>query len=371
MNMMRKYSVASTAQAHFLPTMGSSVACWEKAISKQNGISKITITELASFAALLHEDNDSDSYLTSPIYYAFTGRYGLWIYSEGNSFIPFCWHPNVAGQILIFPTRGVANTDILTNLLTKLPQPPVGMRLARVKVNAAVETVRKHLLETSNHTINLTPIVEQVLDWKFPVRILSTSKVAAMKGHDFKQVRNHVRQIDKRNVQIENITSEHTQSILAFVNRWARQASPRSEDIADYIAPYERLLTFVEIKELNMYGFVVIINNEIQACTIWDISNTGSTRTANRFVNICNVDYRGLADYVMHQTAIRRLSTGIDYMNIGGSELASLDSFKNKFVPIQSINLCSADIISDNDHLQVADPENFSSLQEANHVRNQ
>jgi hypothetical protein len=92
---------------------------WEESVSVLKRFIRLTEENRGLFFALLGKESDLDSYATSPVYYAFTGRKGLWLYQDGNSYVPLCWHPNVDGQILVFPPRGQYHPTILKKVLMK------------------------------------------------------------------------------------------------------------------------------------------------------------------------------------------------------------------------------------------------------------
>jgi hypothetical protein len=58
-------------------------------------------------------------------------------------------------------------------------------------------------------------------------------------------------------------------------------------------------------------------------------------------MNLCNVACRGLPEFLINATAEKLHANGIPFLNLGGSETAGLDRFKNKFAPALSITLCS------------------------------
>jgi hypothetical protein len=314
-------------------------AHWEASINECIGIHRVTENNMLDFCTLLKSESDLDSYLTSPAYYAFTGRNGLWIYQNQASYIPFCWHPNIPGQILIFPQRGDRNIGALANLLRQLPEPPSGLRLARIqKENFWTD------FDYISYPVALAPVVEHVLDWKYPVRVLSTEKVMQMQGADFRYIRNHVRQIIRRNIQIEPITKTDGGHLRNFICKWAKGHTDKPAEVGEVSAPYQKIMEMLASPCFRLDGFVLKIDGAIQAFTLWDLSN-GKAATANRFANLCNLDYRGLPEFVTRYTAERLFISGIQYLNIGGSETVGLDQFKNKFMPDYSLHLHSVDAI--------------------------
>ena len=314
------------------------IQLWEQHVNTHGNFKQINEYNQKYFSDLLSTENDADSYLTSPTYYAFTGRHGLWIYQEGQSFIPFCWHPNVAGQILIFPQRGTPNSSLLQNFLHKIPEPPKGLRIARVKNGTDLQ------LPEIEQSVIFAPVIENVLDWKFPVRVLSTERVMNISGPGFKRVRNHVNRIKSKNVWAKSLHEVSRPLLNDFIHAWAIDNASSVSDAEELVALYQKILAMSDKHALNLNGFVVLIDERIEALNIWDISNV-DIRIANRFVNLCNTSFRGLADYSLQQAAERLHRQGIQYLNVGGAETASLDQFKSKFMPAYSIEMHSIDIV--------------------------
>jgi Phosphatidylglycerol lysyltransferase, C-terminal len=331
-------------------TLAQEIINYEQHLNESKFFRQITRENFASFSAQLAIKNDPDSYLTSPTYYAFTGRNGLWLYHKHEAFIPVCWHPNVPGQLLVFLLDIDLRQEILSEFLNDLTSPPKGTKLARIKSH------RTEMLEQIN-TCSLSrsyicvPVTENVLDWKYPVRILSAEKVAAMQGADFRKIRNHVKKTRSRNVRVEPFSFNHYDGLRRFVVAWAQHMTVQEDKIASYQGPYEKMLHLLEAGILKADGFIVLINDEIQSFTLWDISNTGANQTANQFVNITNVKYRGLAEFNTVHMAEMLFDKGIQYLNIGGAESVGLDSFKKKFMPVESIELRSIVVAENNDGL--------------------
>ncbi|MDD3181332.1 MAG: phosphatidylglycerol lysyltransferase domain-containing protein [Alphaproteobacteria bacterium] len=320
---------------------GENVLNWERQAEAIDGVQRILPHDSRAFCEALLHDSDIDSYLTSPIYYFFTGRKGLWIYKEGDTFVPFCWHPNVSDQILIFPERGAATNSVLPALLKKLPVPAAGLRLARVK--SGYDAPACGTISTPNRSVSLSPVVEQVLDWKYPIRVLSTETLSKMEGPAYRYIRNHVRHIETAGASVVSLQDVNPVEVDAFINNWSSAATNISTETAELVRLYRYILSLSQMPFVRLKGFVVLVQGEIEALTMWDVSNPDDP-TGNRFVNLCNTSYRGMADFSTRSLANKLLSDGVQYLNIGGAETVNLDQFKRKFVPAFSIRLESIDV---------------------------
>lgn len=295
-------------------------------------------TRLAEIRELLSKEESQDSYATSMAYYAYTGRRGLWFYRHTpRTYIPFCWHPNVDGQILIFPPCGPEKSyRAIEALMNDLPSPPAGFRLARF--GSADQAAMQHEMVFSSQSF--VRVKEKVLDWIYPSHILSTNKAASLVGHDYMLIRNRLRQVKKHETHFEPLTAAHSFAVTQLARRWAVLHADESDSLIDLTSPYSEMLNLVRTKELGLKGLVFFVDGEIQAATIWDVSNR-ETPTANIFMNLCNKTIKGLSELAIHTTAEHLAAQGVQYMNLGGSESEGLDHYKKKFHPVRSINLCS------------------------------
>ena len=202
-------------------TLSQEIKDWEFDVAIHKKFMFLTPENRALFFALLGKENDLDSYATSPVYYAITGRKGLWIYQDGNTYVPLCWHPNIEGQILVFPPRGKENPHILKRLLTEIPIPPAGIKLARIKKDDLECEWLKSIQSTAGRLISIVPVEELTLDWRYPVRILSTEKVAKLEGGHYYRIRNYISQAKRHNIRIESLSANHAPQIISFAYRWA------------------------------------------------------------------------------------------------------------------------------------------------------
>ena len=310
---------------------------FEDWLEQSERVESLTDVNVSRLVNLLGSEEDCDSYAVSPAYYAFTGRHGLWLYHYDGTYLPFCWHPNIAGQILIFPPRGERNYAAITALLDEAPMPPEGFLLARFKPQeiSQLKTFYAFLRRAS-----FEPVEEKVLDWRYPARILSTLNTAQMLGRDYMSIRNRIQQIKKYPVNIYSLSCEHIPEIEALACRWANRQAEAPNELIDLVSPYKKTLRLLNHKELGLEGLVFVIDNQIQAVTMWDVSNP-QHKMANLYMNLCNVAYHGLSEFSVKATATKLCEAGVPLLNLGGSETAGLDHFKNKFAPVLSVNLCS------------------------------
>ncbi|MDD3028870.1 MAG: phosphatidylglycerol lysyltransferase domain-containing protein [Alphaproteobacteria bacterium] len=316
---------------------------WEIEASLLGRFLRLTKENWDLFFAFLGKEKDLDSYLTSPVYYALTGRKGLWLYQDGNTYVPVCWHPNVDGQILIFPPRGEENSKILQKLLTEIPIPPAGIRIARIKKEDIHASFLRDIKCPLGRSVALSQIEETVLDWHFPVRTLSTERVKNMSGSDFMKARNHLKQMKKHKTSVVPLTPFYDKQVIEFANRWASNRTTNPHEIKELISPYIETMSLIKDESFRLGGHIFFVDEKVQAVTMWELPNN-ALQIANAWVSLCNAHCNGLSEFVMKTTAEALWERGIPYINYGGSETKGLDDYKNKYVPVYSLDLCSIDV---------------------------
>ena len=330
-----------TASEFLAPSApANAIKAYERALGAVRDLHRVTAAEFRAFADRLSSASDPDSYLTSPTYYAITARHGLWVYETASDFIPIGWHPNVPGQLLAFPIAG--HHEGLGQLITSLPPPPNGLRVARVK-NVRAQWLFATQIPAATTCHIAIPHPEPVLDWTFPIRLLSTHRVAAMEGSAFRYVRNHYKQIALTQHRIEPLAKDHHAEIRAFVSRWAASKDPDREQQAQRCNPYDIMLDLAAA-DAPVGGFVTLMDKQIVGFSLWDISNGASGPVANRYANL-TIGQRGLAEF---QTVIMcqlLRDQGIANVNVGGAETSGLDRFKAKFHPVHSVPACSVTVL--------------------------
>lgn len=317
---------------------------FENTINSISSILKIDDSAVDGFCSDLAQDEDADSFISSAAYYLFTGRRGLWVYRHyTGAVVPFCWHPNVNGQILVFPSCKKQNDfEAVQTLLSLLPTPPKGVHLARIK--------EEHL-----HLLNVTPrmrapsffypIEETELDWRYPAHVVSTEQVMKLEGHDYMLVRNRLRQAYKKTLSVAVFDPSYLEEIKDLVYRWALLHASTHQGIVNLIAPYFALFDLLQQQHLGLKGLVFYVDGQVQAISAWDVSNV-KKRAANLFINLCNISFKGLSEFMIQETA-RFLfeKEQVHYLNLGGSEMATLNRYKKKFMPVYSQKLMTLNVI--------------------------
>jgi hypothetical protein len=335
------------------------IEIWETDIALRKNFVRIDEHNFSLLVDMLAELNHQDSFQTSALYYAYTGRRGIWLYHHPLGLVPLCWHPNLAGQILIFPLGGSLPPLLLAALLAELPDPPAGLRLARMSDSSASPA---QFMLIDDGVARLEKITEDFLDWRTPVRVLATAKVAAAQGGDFMVIRNRLKQAQKLRPTLLPLAKVNSQDINDLILGWALKQVRCTTEIDAYIKPYQEIFRLAQHQVFQLDGVGVFFDGVLQALIAWDISNHRAP-TANIFVNIANTACKGLSKLVIHTAAQILQARGIEFMNLGGSETESLDRFKAKFNPAYSLSLHSVDVTVERDN-QAGELQIFSELSE-------
>ena len=330
--------MSGTSATMLKPSNSVSQLKWEDAFESLPGVRRVDEDNWQDLHNRLAGCDAGDSYITSVNYYLFTGRRGLWLYEDVGAFRVVCWHPNIDGQILVFPQMGDTSFDILPELLEQMPVPPNGLHLVRVPQDDA-----GHI--TLNETAGSFLVQEEtVLDWRFPVHVLSTQLVVDAQGRQFMNIRNCLRQTHKRSIKLMAFDAvQHSRMLENMLHRWASHNATTPEEYENYYSPYESMFAGSMDKARGLNGVMIIVDDVLQAVGLWDISNN-QRKTANLFVNISNTAIKGLSELLITKCCEALQAQGIGLLNIGGSETSGLDAYKRKFCPVESIALSTIDV---------------------------
>lgn len=275
----------------------------------------------------------NDSYIYSPVYYLFTGRYGLWSYIRGSIIINILRHPNNQESFLIMPAFNYEN----------------GLLSIEVTIDTAIELHKNHpelcftlaRIPSTWHGIMREELkCKEIseLDWIFPCRVLSTQLVDNMVGKHFQQVRQRINHLDIKNLSVSDIDiNKDSPELLELVQDWAMIRNMSGYTIEDLVSPTKKIIDLFKSSRLNLHGIKIKCNNRVESFCIYEVKGL----IANEFSIISNVDIVGLAEYQMHQMCHHLHLRGVEYINLGGSETEGLDRFKKKFHPVISHNLNS------------------------------
>ncbi len=272
-----------------------------------DGVKRITIANACDLD-FLNDLRNPDSYSVSPAYYLMTGRRGLWRYSREGENILFCIHPNQEGVILLFnPER---RESILHHFLENPILSSWPVRISRVA-------------ETDRHPGR--QLEEDILDWRFPVCVLDTGQVSALKGLRFADLRNQFNRGFKQGFSLLPYTPELKDKVSDLIGAWKE---PECQE------PYRKLLEIIDACPSRNQGVIAIDGGKAIGFVHFEMP-LQNDNPANSLSLVCAPGYRGLEEFMMVVICKRLHAHGISRLNIGGSESQGLHRFKMKFSPEQ------------------------------------
>jgi hypothetical protein len=288
-----------------------------------------------------------DSYLKSLPYFLLTGRKGFYFFRDKNTSLSVTAHPHSENTLIVFPEYD-GDGELTVSLLNHLAEKEFNVQLGRYtqedynKLSVALNKDKRSRIKS------IQIKAEDILDWRYPSRILETKAIAELSGKKFDTIRNKFNKStrdselktvplsDPEALKIMQSTIFHWLAGLAFLGR------ETGEDVSGF---YQTLLQHIKDFPNFFDGFVTRTKKEAVGFTIWDI--TGDT--ANALAGLNKRSIAGMSEF-QTVTACRMLNEkGIKRYNLGGSETKSLDKFKLKFHPVDSIQLFSCDVEFNNE----------------------
>ena len=293
---------------------------------------KININNLITLCSKVSYE---DSYSCSPVYYLMTGRKGGWIIKKGAlSFITML-HPNMEQCMLIFPAFRENGNSIDLSEEKELAE-------ILLKENPLLESVRiarvpESLVESCSDII----IDEDLLDWRYPIRILDVDGILSLKGKGYAQVRQRLNRFQIEHCTIHKIeTFSDYNIVLNMVREWIREFPYTEYSEADLLQPTRTLLNLMNNEKLKISGQIIRYDERPVSYCIWEEKSD----IANAYAMSAERKIPGLAEYNIVTMCRQLAKKGIKKVNIGGSETEGLNRYKKKFSPIQSIPLYTCEI---------------------------
>ena len=299
-----------------------------------------------------HKDK-VDSYLNSALYYMITGRRGAWAYKNEDCVLIICAHPHIDDRLMVFPEIGRGDYTLTASVLNMLDVPANGVQLARYS-EADLVALRSQLSKLNDTSVSDLRVGEEaVMDWRYPVHILDTEKVAAMDGSDFKQVRKKFRHA-ARDVTHVPLRQENALRLMrSALKFWEGNMIYNTKDTDDMSEFYLALFEIMERNPESIDGLFFMQGRKPLGFSVWDVPQAD---TANFLVSLCDTSVAGLSDYQVVSSCQDLHARGVKYLNKGGSETPSLDAFKAKFMPARSLDILSAEVVyrqAEYEHVEV------------------
>jgi len=331
------------------------------ALRNRFSLERVSKGLLGRLREILGSSKSLDAYVRSPLYFAMTGRNGLYyIYSQSwNVGLLACPHPNDVSTLLLFipfiydrHSFRRCITAIAVDLKSGSESSLWGL-FSRFD-NVHIARVPKCLIEQSDlergRVLKGCHIQrEDKLDWIYPSYDISLSKSVSPTGGNLSSYRNKLNKFKGRGVTPvlfgDVPVEERVAAMRSIAKRWADNKLKCEHDGGDLafienelLEPYEYLASLAENPVFFIDGIFLKRGSEYIAFRLWEDSGDYA-HPVSSFAALMASYEPGCSEYLHYEAARRLLACGYKEMCIGGSESAGLDSFKQKFQPIRGHKL--------------------------------
>jgi len=271
-----------------------------------------------------------DSYLDCALYYIVTLRAGGWMIEANGNLLFAGLHPHDESVVLLFPERSQNATFQTTWELLKS-----GFFGAK-KISLA-RFPDKETQAFSRHTgVFLESHVDRDMDWVFPIHVLNTADAAAMQGSKFVKIRNKVRRARTAVRRIETVDHQPHAVLQDAYSLWCERmrhiAGASFDGAAEY---YAASIDLLRRHPHSMQGIAALDEEDrVVGATFWSTPRSGRS---NLYINVCEPSIVGLSDYLLTEACAVAGRQGTVLLNLGGSEIGSLNEFKQKYDPAHSL----------------------------------
>lgn len=291
--------------------------------------------DLPMLQRIFEKAHSTDPYARSAAYFAMTGRGGLWVYGGRGKGLVVAAHPNDPSAILAFPPFGDGGAQLLPSLLNEPWLDGKRLLLSRFTAAALSETA-KVLPQAADWIVE-----ETRLDWRYPVHVLDTTRVALHEGQAFHDFRKNVHRAWRAGLTTHPLDPEQDrQSVTAIASAWALD---HEGSRAELTAPVRRILDLMACTTLPIHGLMVVDENgRPVGYSIWEETSPQSGM-ANGLGNSALPGMKGPSELSYLAACDTLRARGFNAFCIGGSETPGLDAFKRKMNPAASVDLVTLD----------------------------
>lgn len=283
---------------------------------------------------LLERSRSDAPFARSAAYFAMTGRNGLWLYGDTQTFMMIARHPNDSDKLLLFPPFGASPAKLITKALDD-PRLPSGIiELARLSAGDALLTER---LSSRSQTVRR----EETLDWTYPVHVVSPDIITNREGRPFVSFRGHINRAMRGGLKTEPVDiSKHENELKSIIQEWAINRGDTAFSIEDLTSPTLKAIELMKTSNLDIRG-TLSKTKDGTPIGFWLWEQNGNTA-----MSLVRAYLRapGNAELGILGMAQQLKASGIPHMCLGGSETEDLDRFKRKMQPVRSIELNTVDL---------------------------
>ncbi len=310
----------------------SNVALRPSSLKQEPALIEITSEMLPLLEKVVQCNDKADPFSRSAGYYAMTGRNGLWLYGDHDTNMVIARHPNKDDTILFFPPFGKDPFSLLQTAFND-PQIPEGkIQVARIGQDDMALAFKLQAAGTP------APQTETILDWTYPIHVISAEKVIEHRGGEYNNFRAHLNKAFRAGYTAQSLSADtHYDAALEIVTRWAKDGKKDGYTFDDLTTPTKQLLDSMKSNALSLSGVIVFDGSKPVGFWIWD-EGDAKNKTAMSLARVSTGD-RGAAEFAGLKMAEFLKERGFEKICLGGSETESLDKFKRKFGPVQSIEL--------------------------------
>lgn len=313
---------------------------------------------------MLLSSKSDDAYVRSPLYFAFTGRKGLWHLHIGGTEVIACIHPNDSRTVLLFipflydESSFKKFVDDIGSILRNGTNSPLfkffadfdNVHIARVpKTLLGFDTVNWCSLGTGFEVSR-----EKKLDWIFPSYDVLLERSSAPKGPELASYRNKLNKFKDRGVVAVPFgdlqASERAAVIRRLSQRWAKNKMAGEKSGCGPVfsehelrEPYEHLADLALNPGFSIDGIFLKRDDEFIAFRLWEYNGSRDNAVPS-FAALYVSHEPGCCEYLHYKAAQRLLELGYKEMCIGGSESEGLDAFKQKFCPVRRHELYTVEL---------------------------
>lgn len=302
------------------------------ALTQAPALVKITSDMLPFLERVVQHNDSTDPFARSAGYFAMTGRNGLWLYGDNDTSMVISAHPNKKDTILFFPPFGKDPFALIQTALND-PQTPEGcVQIARIGRDNMSLSFK---LQAAGIP---APQDETILDWTYPIHVISAKKIIEHRGGEYNNFRSHLNKAFRAGYTAQSLdVHTHYNAVMNVVTSWAEDGKKDGYTFEDLTTPTKQLMDLMKDNALSLAGVIVFEDNNPVGFWIWDEGDTRN-KTAMSLARV-SIGHQGAAEFAGLKMAELLSERGFEKICLGGSETESLDKFKRKFGPVESIEL--------------------------------
>ena len=170
-------------------------------------------------------------------------------------------------------------------------------------------------------------------DQTYPQSICSLEEIAFLRGSRLSQIRQQTRAVERyfdKKISIEPYNKEYKEQCELLTIHISQEIGENNGISPESIANANTIF----LSHPREHSFVIKSNDNVLAFIAFDVRES----TANFICLIYKRNPKYLSTYSMVMAAQALYQDGIQNLNLSGSELTTLDKWKNKFNPLKKIN---------------------------------